>query len=420
MTTAITSQTGPIRGLGGLQQIDQASAKHVLKQLAVQINGRSGILKLMHTQKSDTDMVFERKSWWQAFARRSGKAENTAQALRTLYDRANLSPLAKEQLNQYLALNNNRVGGTELANLFNKHLRSGVSDALIRRVLPAETAVMSAPARYALFGSKAERQQPASSSSVNGLMRSNPDFNPDYQIGDGPDDPKRLVGISRSANGINQQFDLNAPIVVFFGGSHGSCDQYAYPAAEVAGKDSPVPLNFLAVDYRGFGQSSDTPPTPKSITEDGLKVYEHVKSLGFRPDQIILRGYSLGAAVAGRVHAAAELKGEKLGAVVYDRPMASAANTAGVMVPGLGKLGALVSVGHFGANRYLDKIPRKEGHIQSPVMVFADTEQEHGPAAKGMAQKQMVNSMDTGGKHDDHDKANNVFRIFISDLYAPQ
>ena len=161
------------------------------------------------------------------------------------------------------------------------------------------------------------------------FQRDNPDLNPAYIIGSGPDDPNRLQGISRSANpDKGQEFDYNKPIVVFFGGSHGNTQDYAYPAAAAAGPDIAGGLNFLSVDYRGFGQSGHARPTPKSVTDDAMRVYEHVKGLGFRPEQIILRGYSLGAAAVGRIHASADLQGEKLMGVVYDRPMASAVATA--------------------------------------------------------------------------------------------
>ena len=121
--------------------------------------------------------------------------------MRTLYDRAGMPDMAKQQLEQYLGLKSKQLGGSELANLFNTHLS--------------------------------------------------------HQISEGPQDPHQLVGISRSANANTSAFDLNAPIVVFFSGSHSSSDAFAYPAVKIAGPDARVPHNFLAVDYRGFGQSSD-------------------------------------------------------------------------------------------------------------------------------------------------------------------
>lgn len=75
MVTAISGSAGqPIRGLQGVNQLSQSDASNTLSQLSTQIRGKSGVLKLMHTSK-DRDMVFERKSGYQFWARRSGKME---------------------------------------------------------------------------------------------------------------------------------------------------------------------------------------------------------------------------------------------------------------------------------------------------------------------------------------------------------
>ena len=85
MVTSVTSSASqPIRGLDGLKHLDAEQARTLLSQIETQVAGKSGVLKLMHTTK-DLDMAFERKSWYQAIARRQSKMENTAQALKILY-----------------------------------------------------------------------------------------------------------------------------------------------------------------------------------------------------------------------------------------------------------------------------------------------------------------------------------------------
>jgi acetyl esterase/lipase len=430
MATSITSSQGQsIRGLHQIGQLEQASAKNVLQQLQTQIAGKSGVLKLMHTRK-DQDMVFERKSWYQAIARRSGKMQDTATALKTLYQSAGMSPSALKQLEVYLSTHNNRVGGTALANLIQGHLNSQINDALVHRVLPREenhNLVMGST----IFGTRQDRregcvspyQETAAEHAQNvsdrdarnlQLQRDCPDLNPHYQIGDGLNGADQLVGISRSANAARgQAFDLSKPIVIFFGGSHGNVADYGYPAATAAGPQHMGGMNFLSVDYRGFGQSSDTQPTPKSVTQDAVKVYEHVKSLGFRPDQIILRGYSMGAVAAARVHAIADLKGEQLMGVVYDRPMASAADTAGVVGGKFGKAATKASVGGFGVDRYLQSIRQLGSGDMRRALVIADNEARLGPIAERMAQERGVLLTKLNEGHAAHWHANEAFTAFL-------
>jgi len=425
MPTHISTLAGPVRGFDQLKQLDRSSAQNTLKQLATQINGKSGTLKLMHSGAQDTGMVFERKSWWQFFVRPSSRNEKTREALRTLYDRAGMPDMAKQQLEQYLGLKSKQLGGSELANLFNTHLRHQISDRLVQRILPKEAASIPGIIRDDLMGTHAQRHAPTDDpldelESTKDYMQKMPEFNANYQISEGPQDPHQLVGISRSANANTSAFDLNAPIVVFFAGSHSSSDAHAYPAAKIAGTDARVPHNFLAVDYRGFGQSSDINPTPHTITQDAMTVYEHVKSLGFKPEQIILRGYSMGAAAAAKVHAHAELKGERLGGVVYDRPMSSAPKAAYDSADNgrknIDKWVTQKTVGEFGADRYLDKIPRKESKMLAPVLVLADDEKELGPSARAMAEKQDLKFVDTKGTHKDHGVANFYINNFLSEI----
>jgi len=122
MATAVTNiGGGPVRGLEGLKTLDKASARQILEGVATQISGKSGVLKLMHTTKN-SDMVFERKSTWQFYARRDSKMEATATALRTIVEKAGLSEDAQKAIKGYLTDNNNRVGGTAFADLIRQHL----------------------------------------------------------------------------------------------------------------------------------------------------------------------------------------------------------------------------------------------------------------------------------------------------------
>jgi uncharacterized protein len=60
-------------------------------------------------------------------------------------------------------------------------------------------------------------------------------------------------------------------------------------------------LQVFIVDYRGFGKSEGR-PSEKGVYLDGLAAYDHlVKEEGIAPENIVLHGHSLGAAVAVEV-----------------------------------------------------------------------------------------------------------------------
>ncbi|MGH2350211.1 MAG: alpha/beta hydrolase, partial [Chloroflexota bacterium] len=56
-------------------------------------------------------------------------------------------------------------------------------------------------------------------------------------------------------------------------------------------------LDIVLVDYRGYGRSEGT-PSESGLYADGRAMYQVAVDHGFRPEQIVLFGRSLGAAVA--------------------------------------------------------------------------------------------------------------------------
>lgn len=428
MATVIHSSGGQnIRGLQGLTQLSQTDATATLNQITTQIQGKSGVLKLMHTSK-DRDMVFERKSGYQFWARRSGKMEQTAQALRTLYQQAGMPPAAQRQLDTYLSKHSNRVGGSGLANLIQTHMKGELSPALMARQLPQLSTSVNSVVRNALFGTTAERRAvngdavPDSDLQVHAERKTHleslPEVNANYTIGAGV---QQLHGMSRSAHPDRTAFDLSKPIVIFFGGSGSACEAYSYPAALAAGPDTDTGgLNFLAVDYRGFGQSADVTVTPRTVCDDGKAVYEHVLSLGFQPEQVILRGHSLGAAVAGQIHAEAELRGQALGGVVYDRPMTSAAGVAATVAGAVAGQITHWSVGDFGTQSCLQRMPKPQGQTLTPTRIIVDSSAMHGTVGRQMAEQTGLGAKTSyiSGGHDDFVAANQEFSRFMANPRA--
>jgi hypothetical protein len=59
--------------------------------------------------------------------------------------------------------------------------------------------------------------------------------------------------------------------------------------------------NVLVYDYRGFGKSTGSPTVP-GIKEDGLAVYDYAtRELGYKPQDIVVYGESLGCGVAAYI-----------------------------------------------------------------------------------------------------------------------
>jgi hypothetical protein len=60
-----------------------------------------------------------------------------------------------------------------------------------------------------------------------------------------------------------------------------------------------VGLPILAIDYRGYGNSSGPAPSESNVYEDAVAAWDHlVRVHGLDPKRVVLYGHSLGAAVA--------------------------------------------------------------------------------------------------------------------------
>ena len=57
--------------------------------------------------------------------------------------------------------------------------------------------------------------------------------------------------------------------------------------------------NVLVTDYRGFGKSNGTLSGQEKMYADADKIYDYAIQLGYKPENIILYGYSMGTSLAG-------------------------------------------------------------------------------------------------------------------------
>ncbi len=58
-----------------------------------------------------------------------------------------------------------------------------------------------------------------------------------------------------------------------------------------------VPVNFLLVDYRGYGKSTGNPST-KGVITDAQAMYKYLISRDYKPENISVYGRSIGGAIA--------------------------------------------------------------------------------------------------------------------------
>jgi hypothetical protein len=86
-----------------------------------------------------------------------------------------------------------------------------------------------------------------------------------------------------------------APTVLFFHGNGEVMTDYLYDYHEQV---AALGLNFMVVDYRGYGLSTGAPSLTR-LLEDARAAWDHVTGLlGLRPERVIVMGRSLGSLCA--------------------------------------------------------------------------------------------------------------------------
>lgn len=90
---------------------------------------------------------------------------------------------------------------------------------------------------------------------------------------------------------------VDAPVILFW---HGN-GEIAADYNDIAGVYTRMGINFLVVDYRGYG-ISDGIPTGMTLIQDAVTVHKQVRNVlnnhGIRTDRLYIMGRSLGSAAA--------------------------------------------------------------------------------------------------------------------------
>ena len=112
---------------------------------------------------------------------------------------------------------------------------------------------------------------------------------------------------------------------------HGNAGNVTHRAAQIR-EIRAAGSSILMLDYRGYGKSEGR-PTEKGLYRDSEAAYAYLLGMGYRRDQIILHGESLGTAVA------VELASRRpCAALVLEAPFTSAGDVAATILPVLGPM----------------------------------------------------------------------------------
>jgi uncharacterized protein len=150
-------------------------------------------------------------------------------------------------------------------------------------------------------------------------------------------DAQRLVGASDAWMEASDGVKLHgwwaeregSPLVTLF--LHGNAGNLTYRAPrmqEIVAAGSSV----LMIDYRGYGKSSGR-PSEQGLYWDSEAGFIYLLGKGYRADQIILHGESLGTAVAIDLASRRPCAG-----LILEAPFTSASDVAGTVLPVVGPL----------------------------------------------------------------------------------
>jgi RTX toxin RtxA len=169
--------------------------------------------------------------------------------------------------------------------------------------------------------------------------------------------------------------DISKPVVLLLTGTAGCAEVQGRELAEMYSHGAPQ-ANVLSVNYRGFGESDGGLPSRQSVYEDGHAMFNELLNMGFKPEQIVVHGYSMGATVAAKIQESAQRQGMRLKAVVLDRPMTSVFEAAKAHTGGgfVGSAAGKVARWGVGAMDCLAKVKGLEPESAPPMLVTYDAE----------------------------------------------
>jgi uncharacterized protein len=174
-------------------------------------------------------------------------------------------------------------------------------------------------------------------------------------------------------------------VLIYFSGNSGNLSYLIPELMHLADLD----INVLGAGYRGFGKSTGR-PSERGIYTDGRAALQNVlEQRGFRKDQVILMGFSIGTTVAIQI-----AKEKPQGGLILVTPLTS--GKAMARIHGFGPLTLF-------AGKIFDNLGKID-QIRSPLLILHGTADEVVPLSMGRQiyaaapqPKQMV--IIEGGRH---------------------
>jgi predicted esterase len=211
-----------------------------------------------------------------------------------------------------------------------------------------------------------------------------------------------LEGTVMLPHGYHSQ---RTPMVLFLSGSGAPAAYYATP---IAAAYVPEGAAVMVVDYRGYGRSAGQ-PTSEGLYMDAQRMLRHLtQKMGVPQKHIVVHGFSMGAAIAAELAARVnEAHAPPLGALIFDRPMASVmAGAEADLTVGLGWLSGLVTGSTGRSMNIARKLYRIDAH--TPVVLVTGKKDCLGVSGDHLATTLTTLGFDlTGcvvdGTHDDDD-----------------
>jgi len=183
-------------------------------------------------------------------------------------------------------------------------------------------------------------------------------------------------------------FESSSPdVILYFHGNAGDLSGWQFVSEDFISRG----FNFMIIDYRGYGKSSGR-ISEKGLYADGEAAYNFLIERGFRPENILVYGRSIGSGIAVNVAAQNPCKG-----LILESPFSS-----------LGKLATEKFPFFFPSLllRYRFDNIGKINHVKCPVIFLHGSADELIPAAhseqlfrKFSGKKKMI--IVAGGSHND-------------------
>lgn len=126
-------------------------------------------------------------------------------------------------------------------------------------------------------------------------------------------------------------------------------------------------LHVLAIDYRGFADSTGGPPTAASLGEDALAAAEWLAARGIPPSRVLLYGHSLGSGAAAQLALKLKAAGTPPFGMILEAPFYSL-RAAALTFPAALPLLALPGARSLVLKRFMDGCRTGDALAQLPTL----------------------------------------------------